>query len=103
MKKGLLALTLVSLFAGLMVTAVGIAVFPSMARVAEPVLCPSQFEIRSRRYFVPPNTKGVGRNFYCPKGKVDTRVFFISWCVYSFLCFLVFAVVRWMYRRSIQQ
>jgi len=102
MKQGLLALILVSLFAGLMVAAAGIAVFPSMARVAEPVLCPGQLEIRSHRYFVPPNTKGIGRNFYCAGTKVDTAVFFLSWLAYSLLSLAVFAVIRGILRKRRQ-
>ena len=57
-------LVAVSLFAGVMARTAGAALFPSMFRVAGPLICAGEIDIVSQSYSYKPGQRGVSRTVY---------------------------------------
>jgi hypothetical protein len=81
-----------SLFAGLMISAAGGAVYPELHRLGAPLACDGEFVIESRRYSSPGRV-GVRQNIYCRnpatgvRAEITLRAIFVSFLVFSALTF----------------
>lgn len=96
-----------AMFAGLMISTAGMAIYPPVTFVANPVICSGTIDYVSTSYSYRPGQTGVSRTIYClsggPKGAradVTMKAIGASFLIYSGICFLLFGfVVRPLLRR----
>lgn len=99
MKYFLIAVTLGSLFIGLLIVSIGGAIHPEMLTISAPFVCHrgEKLTINTLTYsgWLPGhgNVYNVSRGFYCVDGSgkqryVDFPVFVVSTFIYSFFTFL---------------
>ena len=92
-------LVAVSLFAGVMAGTAGAALFPSMFRVAGPLICAGEIDIVSQSYSYKPGQRGVSRTVYCvtnggaERKDVTFRAVFASVLAYSVLALPIVALL----------
>lgn len=100
-----------ALFAGLMISTAGMAIYPPITFVANPVICSGTVDYVSTPYSYRPGQSGVERNIHCvadgPKGAredVTMKAIGVSFLVYSALFFLIFGfVLRPLLRRRYER
>ncbi|MFA5829199.1 MAG: hypothetical protein WC843_01775 [Candidatus Gracilibacteria bacterium] len=89
-----------SFFVGLMIASAGVAVFPDIGRVVEPVLCwgGSQFVTDSSTYSYKPGQVGVSRHFGCLDPATQTvtdqtlQTIFVSFLIYGISIFILMMI-----------
>jgi hypothetical protein len=101
----------VALFAGLMVSTAGMAIYPPITFVADPLICSGTIDYVSTSYSYRPGQQGVERTIYCvadgPKGArqdVTMKAIGVSFLIYSAVFFLILGfLVRPLLRRRYRQ
>lgn len=89
-----------SFFTGLMIASAGVAAFPDIGRVVEPVLCwgGSQFVTDSNVYSYKPGQVGVSRHFGCLDPATQTvtdqtlQTIFVSFLIYGIAIFILMTI-----------
>ena len=100
-----------ALFAGLMISTAGMAIYPPITFVANPMICSGTIDYVSTSYSYRPGQAGVERTIYCVTGgakgareDVTMKAVGVSFLVYSALFFLLFGfVVRPLLRRRYER
>ncbi|HST36615.1 MAG TPA: SHOCT domain-containing protein [Allosphingosinicella sp.] len=101
----------VALFAGLMVSTAGMAIYPPITFVANPAICSGTIDYVSTSYSYRPGQQGVERTIYCVAGgakgareDVTMKAIGVSFLVYSALFFLLIGfVLRPLLRRRYER
>ena len=90
----------IALFAGLMISTAGMAVYPPITFVANRAICAGTIDYVSTSYSYQPGQQGVQRTIYCVTGgekgareDVTMKAVGVSFLVYSALFFLVIGFV----------
>ncbi len=96
-KTYLIWIMVISLFCGLMVASAGIAIYPPLVRVAEPIV--GKIRIETVDYSYKPGQRGTSISFYLmDKNGVeeDGTIYagFIAFLIYSAIIFLMFISYR---------
>lgn len=90
----LVGLPIISLFCGFMMATAGLAVFPSLCKISEPVL--GQIEITSRTFsnpYEPGYNRTTTRSYYINGEKSGLKVMFVSFLLYSIIFYGLFAII----------
>lgn len=85
-----------ALFVGLMIATAGMAIYPGVTAIANPLICAGEVVYESRNYSYRPGQRGVERFIYCQTGEgkggqedIIWKAMGVSFLLYSAIAFLL--------------
>jgi len=98
-KTYIIFIMVISLFCGLMVASAGLAIYPPLVKITEPIV--GKIRIESEDYSYKPGQSGTSISFYLVnnKGAEEDRTLycgFIAFLIYSVIIFILFLAYRFI-------
>lgn len=94
----LIGLPILSIFCGFLMGTAGLAVFPSLSKISEPVL--GNIEVTSNSYHYGGGRSGTDRTYYVNGEKKTFMVMFVSFLMYSVIIYVVLVIPVFLFRIS---